>query len=101
MQPERWRQVEEIFQTALDLEPDERVRYITRACTGDAELEREVQALLTQYESAGDFLDTPVEEAFAPIVALVLGQLLAIELALVRGLDPAHPRGLSKFTSTR
>jgi glucosamine--fructose-6-phosphate aminotransferase (isomerizing) len=43
----------------------------------------------------------PVPEPFAPIVAVVLGQLLAVELALARGLDPARPRGLRKVTSTR
>jgi glucosamine--fructose-6-phosphate aminotransferase (isomerizing) len=46
-------------------------------------------------------LVAPIEEPFAPIVALVLGQLLAVELALARGLDPARPRGLHKVTSTR
>jgi glucosamine--fructose-6-phosphate aminotransferase (isomerizing) len=44
---------------------------------------------------------TAVDEPFAPIPALVLGQLLAIELALALGLDPAVPRGLRKVTSTR
>ena len=40
-------------------------------------------------------------EPYAPIPALVLGQLFAIELALALGLDPARPRGLHKVTSTR
>jgi glucosamine--fructose-6-phosphate aminotransferase (isomerizing) len=42
-----------------------------------------------------------VAEPFAPIPALVLGQLLAVELALALGLDPARPRYLHKVTSTR
>jgi glucosamine--fructose-6-phosphate aminotransferase (isomerizing) len=46
-------------------------------------------------------LDVPLAEPYAPIVALVLGQLVAFELALARGLDPARPRGLNKVTSTR
>jgi glutamine---fructose-6-phosphate transaminase (isomerizing) len=46
-------------------------------------------------------LHVDVPEAYAPIVVLVLGQLLAVELALARGLDPARPRGLRKVTSTR
>ena len=45
-------------------------------------------------------LAAPIAEPFAPIVALVLGQLLAVELALALGLDPARPRGLRKVTST-
>ncbi len=45
-------------------------------------------------------LAVAVAEPIAPIVALVLGQLFAVELALARGLDPARPRGLRKVTST-
>jgi len=32
MTPERWRQVEDIFQTALDLGPKERAVYVAQAC---------------------------------------------------------------------
>jgi glucosamine--fructose-6-phosphate aminotransferase (isomerizing) len=46
-------------------------------------------------------LAAPLSEPLAPIAALVLGQLLAVELALARGADPARPRGLRKVTSTR
>jgi len=45
--------------------------------------------------------DYGVSEPYAPIVVLVLGQLVAVELALALGLDPARPRGLTKVTSTR
>ena len=46
-------------------------------------------------------LHAPIGEPFAPIVGLVLGQLVAVELALALGLDPSRPRGLRKVTSTR
>lgn len=46
-------------------------------------------------------LSVPLAEQHAPIAAVVLGQLLAVELAAARGLDPTHPRGLRKITSTR
>lgn len=45
-------------------------------------------------------LRVPLAEYYTPIVAVVLGQLLSVELATVRGLDPAHPRGLKKVTRT-
>jgi serine/threonine protein kinase/Tfp pilus assembly protein PilF len=57
MSPERWQQIEDIFQTALDLAPAERDSYITKACAGDADLKRQVETLLTQYHEAGDLLD--------------------------------------------
>src|SRR2546423_1760765 len=56
MTPERWKQVEAVFQGALDLAPEERARYVTSVCGGDAALKSEVAALLTQYEQAGDLL---------------------------------------------
>ena len=60
MTPERWRQVEEIFQVALDLVPEERVRYLSVACANDTQLKRDVESLLSQYDSAGALLDEPV-----------------------------------------
>jgi glucosamine--fructose-6-phosphate aminotransferase (isomerizing) len=40
-------------------------------------------------------------EWLSPIAAIVPGQLLALHLALARGLDPDQPRGLRKVTLTR
>jgi len=39
-------------------------------------------------------------EWLSPITAIVPGQLLALHLALARGLDPDVPRGLQKITLT-
>jgi serine/threonine protein kinase/tetratricopeptide (TPR) repeat protein len=62
MSAERWQKLEEIFQTALDLAPGERAPYIEKACAGDEELQREVEALLAEHDEAGDFLDAPLYE---------------------------------------
>jgi glucosamine--fructose-6-phosphate aminotransferase (isomerizing) len=42
-----------------------------------------------------------VPEWLSPIVTILLGQHLALRLALARGLDPDVPRGLGKVTLTR
>jgi len=60
MTPERWLQVEEIFQAALDLKPGERDRYVATACAGDPSLKQQVEMLLSQHESAGDLLEEPL-----------------------------------------
>src|SRR5436190_12751045 len=60
MTPERWRQVEEIFQGALDVAPDERTRYVLAACGGDDVLCQDVQLLLRQHDSAGELPDQPL-----------------------------------------
>src|SRR5919107_6045098 len=59
MTPERWRQIEELFQTAVDLPPSERPRFIRQAAAGDETLFEQVVALVNQFESAGDFIEEP------------------------------------------
>lgn len=60
MTPERWRQVEEIFQAALNLGPEEREQYVSQACVDDTTLKRDVETLLSQNENAGDLLEAPL-----------------------------------------
>src|SRR5262245_40256803 len=62
MTPERWRQVEEIFQAAIELDGAERDSFLTVACGGDAELRREVESLLS-YEGAGTPSVHPFQQA--------------------------------------
>ena len=61
--------------------------------------------LVADAPAAGDeavvLLPRPLPEALSPLTAVIPGQLLAYHLSLVRGLDPDHPRGLSKVTRTR
>jgi serine/threonine protein kinase/TolB-like protein/Tfp pilus assembly protein PilF len=59
MSPERWKQIEEVFQAALDLPEGERTGYISATCAGDAELRAQVEALVAQHDEAGDFIETP------------------------------------------
>lgn len=46
-------------------------------------------------------LPPAVPEWLSPIVAIVPGQILAVEVAKARGLDPDRPRSLQKVTRTR
>src|SRR5713101_6670500 len=48
-----------VFTEALRLPAAERPGYLDRACAGDGELRRRVEALLQGFESAGDFLAEP------------------------------------------
>ncbi len=91
MTPERWRQVEDIFQAALDLDTEERARYMSIACAGDAALQRDVESLLLQHESGAgqtssvdpDVLES-LEELRDPLIGLRLGAYL-IEREIGRG----------------
>ncbi|HEX8283342.1 MAG TPA: protein kinase [Pyrinomonadaceae bacterium] len=63
MNPERWRQIEELFQEAVDLPSDERPRFIRQAASGDETLFEQVVALVEQFEAAGDFIEAPALDA--------------------------------------
>ena len=52
---ERWQQIEEIFQEALQHDPAERDAFVREACRGDTELQREVVSLLANHHEGTDF----------------------------------------------
>jgi len=59
MTPERWVQIRQIFERALESET--RDAFVSEACLGDEELLREVESLLAQHSDSGDpILDRPV-----------------------------------------
>ncbi|HJQ32310.1 MAG TPA: serine/threonine-protein kinase, partial [Pyrinomonadaceae bacterium] len=59
MTPERWKQIESVFDEAVELPPGRREAYLAEACGGDAELRREVELLLSSHEEAGEFIEEP------------------------------------------
>ena len=60
MSPERWQQIEAVFQTAADMESNRRESYLNDSCGDDLELRREVDNLLSSLDSAPDFIESPV-----------------------------------------
>jgi serine/threonine protein kinase len=70
MTPERWQQVEEILQAAIDCPPQERASFLDGACAGDDELKRETASLLRAYDEAGDFIEQPAIAQDARVLAL-------------------------------
>ena len=65
---DRWRQVEELFHSALERESDRRVAFLDDACDGDPDLRQQVEELLTSFQEAGNFIDkTPFDGAISAI----------------------------------
>lgn len=60
MTPERWQQIEEVFQTVVELTPGERSAILAERGKVDPELVAEVRKLLEDYDEAGDFIESPV-----------------------------------------
>src|SRR5258705_7002143 len=69
MTPERWRQVKEIFYSAIKYQPDERSLFLDQACTTDPTLRHEVASLIESHEKSGSFMDDPAYAAAAVSLA--------------------------------
>jgi serine/threonine protein kinase len=63
MAPERWRQVESLYNAALARAPERRAAFLQEACQGDPELYREVESLLSRDASGDGLLERPAWEA--------------------------------------
>lgn len=59
MTPERWKKLEEVFESAVQRPPSERAAFLERACDGDPTLRNQVETLLLSYEKAGSFMEVP------------------------------------------
>src|SRR5712691_2451741 len=62
MSPERWRQVDRLYHSALERELGERAAFLAQACQEDEELRREVDELLAQDSSSGNILERPAAD---------------------------------------
>jgi serine/threonine protein kinase len=62
MTPERWRQIEKLYHSALTHEPSRRAAFLRDACKGDEALRKEVESLLTQQGQAESFIEAPALE---------------------------------------
>jgi Tol biopolymer transport system component len=60
MKPERWKQVDELLEAALERPATERSSFLDRACAGDDELRRELESLLDSDGQAEAFMESPL-----------------------------------------
>ncbi|MEW6210822.1 MAG: protein kinase [Acidobacteriota bacterium] len=58
MKVERWQQIDQLFHSALEREPDQRAAFLGQACGGDEALRGEVESLLAAHEQEGSFFET-------------------------------------------
>jgi len=65
MDANRWKQIKEVYDRALDLGGDERESFLAEACGDDDDLRREVESLLAAHDDAGSFLQAPAVEVAA------------------------------------
>lgn len=93
MNPERWQQVEEVLQNALDLPWSERTTFITERCRHDEKLKREATSLLDAHEDAGNFIETP---ALAHDAHVLLGDTTLREVGQYLIIRPLGTGGMGE-----
>src|SRR6266700_4182183 len=95
MDPDRWRQIDQLYLSVLEREPSLRGAFLAEACHGDVELRREIESLLGQQASCDGALsrppiDLPDSSTLDPIT-------VGAELAPCR----THPLSPSSFLAQR
>ena len=68
MKPERWKQVNDLFQSTIERAPEERSAFLDESCYGDEGMRREVESLLTSHERAENFIELPAFEVAPELV---------------------------------
>jgi serine/threonine protein kinase len=64
MNPERWKQIDELFSAALEIDSDQRAAFLDQVCIGDEELRKQVETLLASDDKELDRIQAyPVEIA--------------------------------------
>src|SRR5215510_5125757 len=68
MTPERWQQIEQLVQAALECDPADRTALLDRECAGDPELRAEVESLIASGNPPQSFLQ---KDAFEDATVLL------------------------------
>ena len=94
MDPERWRQVEQVYQAAVVQDASRRAGFLAEVCAGDEQLRREVESLLAHVDGGESFLEAPALNVAAR--ALAGDQVRAVAEADRN--DPMIGREVSHYT---
>ncbi len=68
MPPERWRRVNQLFQDARELAPEERAAFLDASCAEDEALRRELLAMLAAAQEDDHQFSAPVWEKAARVM---------------------------------
>ncbi len=81
MNPERWQQINDLFQSTTERAPEERAAFLHQACKGDKDLCREIESLIASYERTENFIELPAFEVAPELLtnekaSALLGELI-------------------------
>jgi serine/threonine protein kinase/tetratricopeptide (TPR) repeat protein len=99
MQAERWRQIDRIFHSALNLNESRRAAFLDETCSGDEGLRLELESLLAHHKGGGSFLESPALELAAEALAEGRSSESSGSTAPLVGETVSHYRILSRLGS--
>jgi serine/threonine protein kinase/Flp pilus assembly protein TadD len=67
---ERWQQVEQVYNSALEKDASQRAAFLAEACAGDDALRQEVESLLAYQQRSEDFIESPALDVAAKLIAM-------------------------------
>jgi eukaryotic-like serine/threonine-protein kinase len=73
MNPEQWRKLHELFEAALERPANERAEFLARACVGDEETRRRVEAMLAADARDDLLMDRPAYQAASALATSMVG----------------------------
>ena len=77
MDPQRWVQIEELFQRAWECDPKQRARLLEESGSGDPELRQTVERLLASAEAAADGLQAAVYGGLNAVAFPLVGETIS------------------------
>jgi serine/threonine protein kinase/Tol biopolymer transport system component len=84
MNPERWQQIEKLYNSALELDPSQREEFLEKACPTDESIRKEVRRLLKHQNEAEGFIESPAMEVLIGTEAKDSSSLLGRKLGSYR-----------------
>src|SRR5262245_45064561 len=75
MNLQRWQQIDELFQDAVELDPSQRAKFLDKACAGDLTLRSEVEAMLASDADEWEFVEKQAIQVAASLLAADQPQL--------------------------
>jgi serine/threonine protein kinase len=96
MDAARWRQIEQIYHSALKKDPEHRISFLASACGDDEDLLRQVVSLLAKSGSTGVMVDRAREAVAGGQVETSDGLVLGAKLGQYQILGPLGEGGMGK-----
>jgi hypothetical protein len=73
IKPKKWKQIEKLYNAAMELEPAERAAFLANECATDESLRSEVESLIEQGGETGSFIEAPAMDMVAKDIAPTSG----------------------------